>query len=127
MTTDYRAGQGKKLFGTGVLLLGQGIIWFKWPGIFTLIPLSDRHSIVNILSRDEIVIGIILAAYGMLVWEWVYFLDQQRGFSILNDLRVRVIQITIVVCILVFGGWWADSTYMRARLHKYMRSSRFVK
>jgi hypothetical protein len=59
--------------------------------------------------------------------EWVYHLDQQRGFSILNDLKVVVIQITIVVCIAVFSGWWADNTYMRARFHRYMRSSRFVK
>jgi hypothetical protein len=157
MTTDYRAEQGKKLFGIGILLFAQGLVWFKWPGIFTLISLSDRHGISNIISRDEIVIGVILAAYGILVWrstfrklslanyiivlfcapvlllcvskmsEWVYFLNQQRGFSILNDLKVAVIQITIVVCILVFGGWWADSTYMRARFHRYMRSSRFVK
>ena len=134
MTTDYRAEQGEKLFGIGVLLFGQGLIWFKWPGIFTLISLSDRHGISNIISRDEIVIGIILAAYGILEWrsafrklslanyiivlscapvlllcvsrmsEWVYFLDQQRGFSIFKDLKVGVIQITIVVCILVFGG-----------------------
>jgi hypothetical protein len=68
MTTDYRAEQGKKLFGIGVLLFGQGLVWFKWPGIFTLIPLSGRHGISNIISRDEIVIGVILAAYGMLVW-----------------------------------------------------------
>jgi hypothetical protein len=157
MTTDYKAEQGKKLFGTGVFLLGHGLIWFKSPGIFTLLPLSDVHSSFNIFHRAEIVIGVILAAYGMLVWrsafrklslanyiivlscvpvlllcvsklsEWVYFLDQQRGFSISNDLPVGVVQITMVVCIVVFGGWWADSTYMRARLHRYMRSSRFVK
>ena len=157
MTTDYQADQGKKLFGTGVLLFGHGLIWFKSPGIFTLLPLSDRHGIFNIFHRAEIVIGVILAAYGMLVWrsafrklslanciivlscapvlllcvsklsECVYFLDQQRGFSILNELKVGVIQIAVVVCIVVFGGWWADSTYMRARFHRYMRSSRFVR
>lgn len=157
MTTDYKAEQGKKLFGTGVFLLGHGLIWFKSPGIFTLLPLSGRHSIFDIFFRAEIVVGVTLAAYGMLVWrsgsrklslanyiivlscvpvlllcvsklsEWVYFLDQQRGFSISNDLAVGVIQITMVVCIVGFGGWWADSTYMRARLHRYMRSSRFVK
>jgi hypothetical protein len=127
MTTDYQADQGKKLFGTGVLLFGHGLIWFKSPGIFTLLPLSDRHGIFNIFYRAEIVIGVILAAYGLLVWrsafrklslanciivlscapvlllcvsklsEWVYFLDQQRGFSILNELKVGVIQITVVV------------------------------
>jgi hypothetical protein len=46
---------------------------------------------------------------------WVYFLNQQRGFSILNDLGVGVIEITITVCIAVFGAWWADSTLLRFR------------
>ena len=157
MTTTYQAEQGKKLFGTGVFLFGHGLIWFKSPGIFTLLPLSGRHSIFDIFFRAEIVIGVILAAYGMLVWrsafrklslanyiivlscvpvlllcvsklsEWSYFLDQQRGFSISNDLAVGVIQITMVVCIVVFGGWWADSTYVHERFHRYVRSSRFVK
>jgi hypothetical protein len=157
MTTNDLAEQGKKLFGIGVFLFGDGLVWFKWPGIFTLLPLSDRHRIFNIFHRAEIVIGVLLAAYGMLVWrsasrrlslanyiivlsgvpvlllcvsklsEWVYFLDQQSGFSILNDLAVGVIQITMVVCIVVFGGWWADSTYMHARFRGHMRSSRFVK
>jgi hypothetical protein len=156
MTTHYQADQGKKLFGTGVFLFGHGLIWFKSPGIFTLLPFSARHGIFNIFFRAEIVIGVILAAYGMLVWrsafrklslanyiivlscapvlllcvsrmtEWVYFLDQQRGFSILNDLGVGAIEITMVFCIVVSGSWWADSTYMRARFHRYMRSSRFV-
>jgi len=157
MTTDYQAEQGKKLFGPGVLLFTQGLIWFKAPGIFTLLPFSDRHSIPNILCRAEIVLGVILAAYGMLVWrsasrklslvnyiivsacvavllpcvskqsEWVYFLDHQRGFLILNDLEILVIDITIPVCIFVLGGLWADSTYMQERFRGYMRSRRFVK
>jgi amino acid permease len=85
--------------------------------------------------RAEIVIGAIVAAYGMLVWrsasrklslanyvivvscvavllqcvskqsEWVYFLNHQRGFLTLNDLKILVIDITIPVCIVVFGGW----------------------
>ena len=158
MTTDYnyQAEQGKKLFGTGVFLFGHGFIWFRSPGIFTLLPFRGRHGIFNIFFRAEIVIGVLLAACGMLAWrsafrklslanyiivlscvpvllvcgskitEWVYFVDQQRGFS-MNDLAVGVIQITMVVCIVVFGGWWADSTYMRTRFHRYMRSSRFVK
>ena len=40
---------------------------------------------------------------------WVYFLNQQRGFSILNDLGVGVIEITIAVCIAVLGGPTAHS------------------
>ena len=157
MTTDsYQVEQGKKLFATSVLFFSQGLGWFGFDspgGIFTLRPLNTFDT----LFRVEIVIGAIVAAYGMLVWrrasrklslanyiivlscvpvlllcvsklsEWVYFLDRQRGFSILNDLAVGVIQITMVVCIVVFGAWWADSTYMRARFHRYMRSSRFVK
>jgi hypothetical protein len=157
MTTDYQAEQGKKLFGTGAFLFGHGLIWIKSPGIFTFLPLSERHSIFNIFLRAEIVLGIILAAYGMIVWrsalrklslanfiivlscvpvlllcvskmaEWVYLLDQQRGFSISNDLKIGVSEIAIFVCFVVFGGWWADSTYMRGRFRGYMRSNRFVK
>jgi len=103
------------------------------------------------------VIGTILAAYGILLWrsavrklsladflivfscvpvlllcaskmsEWVYLLRQHRGFSILNELWVGVIEITMVVCVVVFGAWWADSTSVRARFHGYMQSNRFVK
>ena len=164
MTTNYQADnqayQGKKLFGIGVLLFGHGLIWFdssRSPGIFTFLPLSNVHTTFNLFHRAEIVIGVALAAYGLLVWrsasrklslanyiivlscmpvlllcaskmaEWVYFLNQHRGFSILNDLRVPVIEITMVVCIVVFGAWWADSTYLHARFRRYMRSSRFVK
>ena|SRR5258708_3010379 len=160
MTTDcqadYQAEQGKTQFGTGVILFAHGLIWFKAPGIFTLLPFSAKHGIFNILFRAEIVIWVILAAYGMLVWrsasrelsrgnysivlsgvpvlllcasklsEWAYVVDQQRGFSI-NDLKVGVTQITMVVCIVVLGAWWADSTYVRARFHGLTRSSRFVK
>jgi len=153
---DYQAEQGKKLFGIGVFSFAHGLIWFHSSspgGIFTLRPLY----MFDAFFRAEIVVGTILAAYGMLVWrsafrklslanylivlsgvpvlllcvskmtEWVYFLDQQRGFSILNDLRVPVIEITMVVCVVVLGAWWADSTYLRERFHRYMRSSRFVK
>ncbi len=157
MTTDYsRAEQGKKLFATSVLFFSQGLVWFGFDspaGIFTLQPLNRFDA----LFRAEIVIGAILAAYGMLVWrsasrklslanyimvlscvaallpcvskqsEWVYFLDHQRGFSILNDLAILVTDITMPVCILVLGAWWADNTYMHERFRGYMRSSRFVK
>jgi hypothetical protein len=157
MTTDYyQAEQGKKLLGTSVLFFAQGLIWFAFDspgGIFTLQPLNMDDA----FFRAEIVIGAIVAAYGMLVWrsasrklalanyiivlscvavllpcvsklsEWVYFLDHQRGFSILNDLGIVVIEITIPVCIVVFGGWWADITYMHARFRRYMPFSRFVK
>ena len=157
MTTDYyQAEQGKKLLGTSVLFFAQGLTWFGFDspgGIFTLQPLNMDDA----FFRAEIVIGAIVAAYGMLVWrsascklslanyvivlscvavllscvsklsEWVYFLDHPRGFSILNDLGIVVIEITIPVCILVLGAWWADSAYMRARFHRHMRSSEFVK
>jgi hypothetical protein len=156
MKTNYPVAPGHKLFGIGVLNFGNGLIWFDYsrsPGIFTLRPLN----MFDTFFRAEIVIGAIVAAYGMLVWrsasrklslanyivvlscvsvlllcvsklsEWFYFLDQHRGFLTLNDLEVGVIQITIAVCIPFLGAWWADSTYMRERLHRYMRSSRFVK
>jgi hypothetical protein len=147
---DYKAQQGKKIFGIGVLLFGHGLIRFdhsRSPGLFKLLRMSDVHTTFNIFHRAEIVVGALMAAYGMLVWrsgfrklslanyiivlscapvlllclskmsEWVYFLNQQRGFPILNDLAVGAIKITIVVCIAVFGGWWADGKYMRARSH----------
>ncbi|HXP80302.1 MAG TPA: hypothetical protein VN976_10395 [Verrucomicrobiae bacterium] len=157
MTTDYsQAEQGKKLFVTSLLFFAQGLTWFGLDspgGIFTLQPLKMDDA----FFRAEIVIGAIVAAYGMLVWrsasrklslanyvivvscvavllpcvskqsEWVYFLNHQRGFLTLNDLKILVIEITIPVCIMVFGGWWADSTYMHERFRGYMRSSRFVK
>jgi hypothetical protein len=59
--------------------------------------------------------------------ERVYFLDHQSGVSILNDLEILVIEIMIPVCIVVFGAWWADSTYMHVRYRRYMPSSRPVK
>jgi hypothetical protein len=157
MTTDYsQAEQGRKIFGTSLLFFCQGLGWFGLDspgGIFTLRPLN----IDDAFFRAEIVIGAIVAAYGMLVWrsasrklslanyiivlscvamllpcvsklsEWVYFLDHQRGFPILNDLGVLIIGITIPLCILVLGAWWADSTFLRAQFHRHMQSSRFVK
>ena len=155
MTTDDQAAQGKKLFGTSVLFFTQGLTWFGFDspgGIFTLQPLNMDDA----FFRVEIVIGAIVAAYGILVWrsasrklslanyiivlscvavlllcvsklsEWVYLLDHHKGFS-MNDLGVFIIDITIPVCIVVFGGWWADSTFMRERFRRYMPSSRFVK
>jgi hypothetical protein len=157
MTTNYyQAEQGKKLFGISVLFFAQGLTWFSFTspgGIFTLRPLNMDAAFL----RGEIVVGAIVAAYGMLVWrsasrkltlanyvimlscaavflpcvsklsERVYFLDQQRRFLTLNDLEILVIEITIPVCIVVFGGWWADSTYIHERFRGYMRSRRFVK
>jgi hypothetical protein len=144
MTTDFQSEQGKKLFGIGVLLFGHGLIWF----------VGHRYPI---FCRPEMVVGAALAAYGILEWrsasrrlslvnyiivlscaavlllcvfkmsEWVKFLNQQRGFSILNDLALSIIEITMVVCIVVFGGWWADSAFMQGRLRRYMGSNRFVK
>ena len=144
MTINYEAEQGKKLFGLGVLFFGQGLVW----------SVGRPHAV---FSRAEMVIGITLAAYGMLLWrsasrklslanyiivlscapvlflcvaemsDWVYFLIQHRGDSTLNDLGAGVVELTMVICIIFFGAWWADSTYMRAQYHRYKRSSRFVK
>ena len=161
MTTNYQADaqayHGKKLFGTGVFLFVWGLIWFRAPGLLSPHPLSERHGMTNVIDRASIVIGVCLAAYGLLVWrnafrklslanyvivlacapvlllgaskmkEWEYFLDQQRESWILNPLGVEVIHLTIFVCILFLGIGWADSTYLRERFHALMRSSRFVK
>lgn len=155
MTTTYQTEQGKKLFGTSFLFFSQGLIWFGFDspgGIFTRQPLN----MFDAFFRVEIVLGAIVAVYGMLVWrsasrklslanyilvlaclavflpcvsklsERVYLLDHYRGFS-MNDLGAFIIEITIPVCALVLGAWWADSTYMHARFRSYMQSSRFVK
>jgi hypothetical protein len=157
MTANYQDEQGEKLFGLGVVLFGAGLFWFKSPSLFALLRMSERHGITNTTSRAEMMIGIALAAYGMLVWrsalrklsladfiivlscvpvllfcvskltEWVYFIDRQQGFSILSELKVGLIQITMVVSIAVLGAWWADGTYLRERFHTRMRSARFVK
>jgi hypothetical protein len=156
LPTSYPAEQGKTIFGTGIFSFGHGLIWFHSSspgGIFILRPLN----LFDAFFRAEIVIGAIVAAYGILVWrsasrklslancilvsscvpvlllcasklsEWFYFVDQQRGFLTLNVLAVAVTQITLVVCIVVFGIWWADSTHLHARFRRCMPSSRFVK
>jgi len=157
MTPGYsQAEQGKTIFGTAVLFFAQGLTWFGLNsprGIFTLRPLNMD----NAFFRAEIMIGAAVAAYGVLVWrsasrklslanyvivvsclavlhscvskqsEWVYFLNHQRGFLSLNDLKILVIEITIPACIVVLGGWWADSMYVHARFRRYMPFSRFAK
>jgi hypothetical protein len=154
MTRTYaQAEQGEKLFATSVLFFAQGLCWFGFDspaGIFTVRPLNT----FDVLFRAEIVIGAIVAAFGILLWrsafrklsltnyisvfsclavllpsvskqsEWVYFLDHQRGFRILNDLGILATDITIPVCTLIFGGLWADSTYMHDRFRGYTLSKR---
>jgi amino acid permease len=156
MTTNYyQAEQGKKILGISVLFFAQGLAWFGFDspgGIFTL----QRLNLDDAFFRAEIVIGAVVAAYGILAWrsasrklslanyitvlsclavlllcasrlsKWVYRLDHHKGFA-MNDLGIFIIDITIPVCVLVFGGWWADSTFMRERFRRYMPSSRFVK
>ena len=154
MTPDYQAEQGRRLFATGLLFFGHGQIWFhpSWPGgIFTRHPLNTFDAIF----RAELLLGAILAAYGILVWrhashdlslanyilvasgtsavilcasrmsEWASFLYPQRGASLRFELQYGALQIAIMTCILVFGGWWADSTFMREHFRKRMH--RFVK
>jgi hypothetical protein len=68
MTTNYsQAQQGKTIFGTSLLFFSQGLTWFGFStpaGIFTLRPLNTDVA----FFRAEIVIGAVVAAYGMLVW-----------------------------------------------------------
>jgi hypothetical protein len=70
MTTNYKAEQGKKLFATGILLFANGLIWF----------VDHPHPI---FFRAEIVIGVTLAAYGMLVWRSAF-----RKLSLANYIIV---------------------------------------
>src|SRR5882672_8644898 len=77
MTTGYMAEQGKKLFGYGVFSFAHGLIWFHSSspgGIFTLRPLN----MFDTFFRAEILIGVPLAAYGILVW------------NIFNGRRVKI-------------------------------------
>jgi len=149
MTSGSGAGQGRSLFGAGALLFGHGLTWFhsSWPGgIFTLHPLNAFDA----FHRAEIVIGAMMATYGILLWrsasrklslanytfvilcacvlvlaasriaEWDSFLDRQRRGSLLpglSDFEVAAIKITVMLCIAVFGVWWADSEYIRERFH----------
>jgi hypothetical protein len=110
MTTDCcQAERGRKIFGTAILFFSQSLTWFGLDlpgGIFTL----GRLNTFDAFFRAEIVIGAIVAAYGILVWrsascklslanyvivvscvavllpcvskqsEWVYLLNHQRGF-----------------------------------------------
>jgi hypothetical protein len=156
MTTDYQAEPGKKLFGAGALIFGHGLIWFhpSWPGgIFTLHPLK----LFDATFRAEIVVGAILAAFGILVWrsashelslanyvfvascasvlvlcaseisEWDSLMYHQRGDSFLVLLGVGATKLTMVICIAAIGAWWADSTYMRERFRGFIRSGPLVK
>ena len=100
MTTNDLAEQGKKLFGIGVFLFGDGLIWFKWPGIFTLLPLSDRHRIFNIFHRAEIVIGILLAAYGIRVWR-----SASRRLSLANYIIVLSCVPVLLLCVSKLSEW----------------------
>jgi hypothetical protein len=149
ITTCYQADKGKRLFGTSIVFFSQGLTWFGFDsprGIFTFQPLNMDDA----FFRAEIVIGAIVAAYGMIIWrgasrklsvanyltvlsclavllpcvskqsEWVYWLDHESGLSILNHLGIMVVEITIPVCIFVLGAWWADSTYLHERFRRYL-------
>jgi hypothetical protein len=135
MTTNYEAEQGQKLFGFGVL-------WFT-SSSYTLVAFNYFPQRI---SRAEIVMSALLAAYGILLWrsafrklslanciivlscasvlvlwafkmyEGFHFSNRQR--SLMADLGVSAIGLTIGACTAVFGAWWADSTYMRARFHR---------
>src|ERR1700730_18039038 len=100
MTTDCKAEQGKKLFGTGVFLFGHGLIWFKSPGMFTLLLMSDLHSSFNIFHRAEIVIGLTLAAYGMLVWRSAFC-----KLSLANYIIVLSCAPVLLLCVSKLSEW----------------------
>jgi hypothetical protein len=97
-TTDYyHAEQGKKIFGTAVLFFSQGLGSFGLDspgGIFTLRPLN----IDDAFFRAEIVIGAIVAAYGMLVWR-----SASRKLSLAN--YVIVVSCVAVPCVSKQSEW----------------------
>jgi len=148
MTSNPRAADlGQNLFGFGVLCFGSGSFWCAFSSVF----------FVQSTSRAEVVMSAIVAAYGILLWrsafrelslanyiivlscasvlilcafkmaEWIHFSYQQRGNSTSVMLGAASIQLTIQVCISVFGAWWADSAKMHAQFGRYMRTSRFFK
>ncbi len=82
MTTSYQAEQEEKIFGTALLFFSQGLGWLGLDspgGIFTLRPLNRFDA----FFRVEIVIGAIVAAYGMLVWR-----SASRKLSLANYIVV---------------------------------------
>jgi hypothetical protein len=97
---EYKAEEGKKIFGTGVFLFADGLIWFKSPGIFTLLPFSATHSFFNIFFRASIVIGVILAAYGMLVWRSAF-----RKLSLANYIIVLSCVPVLLLCVSKMTEW----------------------
>ena len=102
------------------------------PGLFSLHPLSEKHGMTNVVDRASIVIGVFLAAYGLLVWRnafrklslanyiialscapvlllcvskmkgWEYFWDQQRESWTLNHFGVQVIHLNDICLYPVF-------------------------
>jgi drug/metabolite transporter (DMT)-like permease len=87
MTTSYKAKQGKKLFGTGVLLFASRLIWF----------VDHPHPT---FFRAEIVIGVTLAAYGMLVWR-----SAVRKLSLANYIIVLSCAPVLLLCVSKMSEW----------------------
>jgi hypothetical protein len=104
----------------GALVLMYGILLWR--------SASQKLSRANYIVAFSCMFILILAASKIL--EWAYFVRQQSVSSILDfsaQLRLTAIEITLVFCIALFGGWWADSTYMQNRLCRLVRSSRSVR
>jgi hypothetical protein len=97
-------------------------------GILLWRSASQKLSLANYIVAFSFVPILILAASK--ISEWAYFVRQQSVSSILDfraHLGLTTIEIALVFCIVLFGGWWADSTYMQDRLRRLVRSSRSVR
>ena len=99
MNTDYQADQGRKLFGTGVFLFGYGLIWFHSAapgGVFTRQPLH----LFDAGMRACIILGALLAAYGVLVWRRV-----SHDLSLANYIIVPASACALIVCASEISEW----------------------
>src|SRR2546430_78373 len=119
-----QAVRARTVFGTGVVAFANGLVWLSSPdGVFTLRPLGAGQE----FFRAGIVIGPMVAAYGLLAWrrvshsltpanyivvgvcaaflilglsrltQWAYTLEQ-GSFSLVNILKVAVADIVVTMC-----------------------------
>jgi amino acid permease len=112
-------------FSRAELVIGAVVVVY---GILLWRSASHKLSRANYIVAFSCMFILILAASKIL--EWAYFVRQQSVSSILDfraHLGLTTIEIALVFCIVLFGGWWADSTYMQDRLRRLVRSSRSVR
>jgi hypothetical protein len=91
-------------------------------GILLWRSASQKLSLANCIVAFSFVPILILAASKISEWAYV----RQQSVSSILDFRAHLglatIEIALVCCIVLFGGWWADSTWMQDRLRRLVRS-----